>query len=57
MLRLKLNHVSKRGHWQQIITLTSVDKVLWYDSVGPGYDEWPDIMSPNNYVIMTVVIR
>ena len=44
MLRLKLNHVSKRGPWcqgQQIITWTDTDHDPWLVETSLGHNEWP----------------
>ena len=36
MLGLKLNHVSKRGYWQQAITWANVDSDLCYHMASLG---------------------
>ena len=39
MLRLKLNHVSKSGHWWQAITWSIVDHALWHHRASWGHTE------------------
>ena len=42
MLGLKLNHVSKRGPWEQAITWTTADQALWWHGVTK--DPWGNIL-------------